>query len=450
VSPPINATDLREDVTVTAPSQDVLEITVRARTMALAERLANAVATNYVAYIAGTANTSEQLLGQLQDEAAQLTKQVLALQQQINQVQLRLGGEKTTSPAGRKDTATLNTLRTEQQQLSLQLDGLNTQIVNAEVNMTQATSATRLLQRAEPVATSEERVPVIVLLGVLAGLVAGCVAAFALASGDRRLRSRDALAAAVGLPCIASLWAKRCKRVSDWRKLLEQSKSPAPVELWNGRRLLHRLIGVGGDAPVLDVRLLTFAGDDAAVAAAAKVPGSAAALGMSSRLQVGSHVALAGLRAACAVTQGREPGTAVVDLKADSAINTELAGLGVNVTLEAIDAASPTVGSSFGTTLLVVSSGFATSVDLARAALAASDAGSPITGFVVTNPDPDDSTSGLVAEPGEPLPAMSRHAGQHAAPNWGKRRPGPEAGTDVAEDDADRPVTPELAQREPK
>jgi capsular polysaccharide biosynthesis protein len=448
VSPPIDATSLRQDVTVTAPSQDVLQIAVRAATMSDAERLANAVATNYVAYVAGTANSSGQLLAQLQDQAAGLTNQILALQKQINKADSRLAIEKPTSPAGQKNSALVSSLSAEQQQLSVELNNVNTQIVNAEANIAQATSATRVLQRAEPVATSEERVAFIVLLGALAGLVTGCVAAVALARGDRRLRSRDAIAAAIGVPVIASMWAKRCKTINDWRQLLDHSRNPSPVEAWNARRALHRLIEAAGDAPVVEVRLLAFSGDDIAVAAAPKLAGSAAALGMSSRLQVGSHAALAGLRAASVVTQGPAPGTGVI-LKPSNVTSTELSGLAAHVMLEAIDASSPQVGSWFATTLLIVSSGFATSADLARAALAASDAGNPLTGVVVTNPDPDDSTTGLLPEPVEPLLAMPRRSGRHAAINWATGDVSPENGTAVTRD-LDRQVTPDLAQREPK
>jgi capsular polysaccharide biosynthesis protein len=450
VSPPISAVTLRGDVTVTAPSQDVLQIAVQASTLGKAERLANAVATNYVVYMAGTANSSEQLLTQLQDQAAQLTNQVLAEQKQIDAAQARLAVEPPTSPAGERDTNLFNSLRTEQGQLSVELENVNTQIVNAEVTTAQATSATRVLERAEPVKNSDDRVPVVVALGALAGLVAGCVAAFALAGSDRRLRSRAAIAAAIGLPVIASMWARRCKKVNDWRRLLEHSKSPSPVEVWNARRVLYRLIGAAGEAVVVDVRLLAFSGDDAATAAAAKIAGSAAALGMSSRLEIGSHPGLAGLRAACVVTRGREPGTAIVDLKADTAASTELAGLAVNVTLEAIDAERPQVGASPATTLLVVSSGFAIPADLARAALAASDSGSPITGVVVANPDPDDNSTGLLPDTHERGPARSRRSSQRAAVDWATTgRVGPEHETEAPRH-LGAQVTPELARRELK
>jgi hypothetical protein len=220
--------------------------------------------------------------------------------------------------------------------------------------------------------------------------------------------------------------------------------------VWNARRVLYRLIGAAGEAVVVDVRLLAFSGDDAATAAAAKIAGSAAALGMSSRLEIGSHPGLAGLRAACVVTRGREPGTAIVDLKADTAASTELAGLAVNVTLEAIDAERPQVGASPATTLLVVSSGFAIPADLARAALAASDSGSPITGVVVANPDPDDNSTGLLPDTHERGPARSRRSSQRAAVDWATTgRVGPEHETEAPRH-LGAQVTPELARRELK
>jgi capsular polysaccharide biosynthesis protein len=405
VSPPLDATSLRSDVTVTAPSQDVLQINVRAQTLSKAERLADAVATNYIAYVAGTANGSQKLLTQLQAEAAQLTKQILALQRQINRVQSRLAVERAASPASQGDTSLLNSLRTEQEQLSIELDNVNTQIVNAQMTTAQATSATQVLQRAEPVGASSARVPLITLLGTLAGLVAGCVMAVGLAGGDHRLRSRDAVAAALGVPVLASMWAKPCKKVNDWRRLLEHSKYPSALEAWNARRVLRRIIPVG-EATDVELQLVVFSGDGAGITAAVKIAGAAAALGMASRLEVGPHPALAALRAACVVTQSPVFGAATVDLKADNTTSTELSGLKATVKVEAIERSKPKLSPSFTTTLLVVSSGFATSVDLARAALAASDAGGPLTGVVVTNPDPDDSTTGLLSAPGERLDAM--------------------------------------------
>ncbi|HTW08224.1 MAG TPA: hypothetical protein VME46_11975, partial [Acidimicrobiales bacterium] len=393
---------LAKQVVVSAPSQDVLRVTVRAQTVRRAEQLANAVVASYITYVSGTGDASQGLLTQLQHEASELTSQILALQQEINAARSRLAHERPTSPAGEADASLISTLSTEQQQRSLELNSLNSEILNAEDESAQSGSATRVLQRADAVPTSNYRVPVIVVLGGLAGLVAGCVLAVVRTKQDRRLRSRDAVAAAVGLSVVASMWGERCKRVSDWRRLLDRSKDPSPVEAWNARRTLQRIMAVAGDAPNVDLRLLVLAGDGSAASASVKLAGSAAALGMTVNLDVGPHPVLATLRAACVVMHGPASGTAVVALMAEQPESTELRGLAANVLLQAIDPAKPEVSSSFATTLLVVSSGFATPTDLARVALAASEARSPLMGVVLTNPDPDDSTSGLLNEPGEP------------------------------------------------
>ena len=423
VYPPIGEATLREDLTVTTLSQDILQIAVHAPTLQQAEHLADAVAVSYISYVAGTANGSEQLLVQLHHEADQLTNKILGLQHEINAVQSRLAGENANSAVGRRDSNLLNSLSTEQEQLSIQLNNVNTQVVSAEVTTAQATSATQLLQRAEPVASSKARLPLIALLGALAGLIAGCVVAVGLAKGDRRLHSRDAIAAAMGVPVVASMWAKRCKKVGDWKRLLERAKSPSPVEAWNARRVFRQLVVPTG-APDIEVRLLAFSGDEAAAAAGIKMMGAAATLGMSSLLEIGdTHSALAPLRAACAVAQdGAASGTAM-ELKAVSTTTTELAGFVATVRLDAVDPGRPKVNISSGTTLLLVSSGFATSAELARAALAASDAGSPIAGVVVANPDPDDHTTGLLPHAGEPLGRMPRSLNGHVAPELARREP---------------------------
>jgi hypothetical protein len=70
-----------------------------------------------------------------------------------------------------------------------------------------------------------------------------------------------------------------------------------------------------------------------------------------------------------------------------------------------------------------VSSGFATSTELARTALAASDAGSPLAGVVIANPDPDDHTSGLVPEASEAFGHVAPSLNGHVAPELAGRDP---------------------------
>ena len=423
VFPTVSAAELEKDLTVTSPSQDVLQIAVHAHTLGEAERLADAVAASYISYVAGTANGSEQLQSRLHEEATKLTGTIIRLQGQINAAQSRFNREKATSPAGTRDASLLNTLTTEQDQLSIQLSNINSQLVNAEVTTAQATSATQLLQRAEPVTASVTRLPLFGVLGLLAGLIAGFVLAVGLARSDHRLRTRDAIAAAIGLPVVASTWAQRCKSVGDWRHLLEQSRNPSAVEAWNVRRVFHRLLGFAAP-PTVEVRLLAFSGDYTAVAAAVKMTGAAAALGAISQLEIGGGQGLAQLRAAVVVTPSETAGSAVVELKASSATSAELAGLTAITRLEAIDPDKPEVSGSFTSTLLLVSTGFATSAELAKTALAASDAGSPLVGVVITNPDPDDTSTGLLpVDPEETMWSMQYRLNGHASPELAGKEP---------------------------
>jgi len=411
VLPPIGAQELRSRLSVTAPSQDVLQVLVHAKTRSDAKKLANAVATDYIAYVANSANGSAALLKHLESESVQLTQQVLGLQKQINSTESQLAAESPTSPAGVRDNSELNTLRTEQEQVSIQLSNINSQVVNAEVTNTQATDATQLLEPAVVVPASKLEPVLTAFLGALAGLAAGTALALGFARGDRRLRSRDALAGAIGAPVVASIWAKPCRTVGEWRKLLERSHNPSAIEAWNTRRMLERLRD-GNDSQEALLRLLVFAGDSTAAAGGTKLAGAARFLGVDTHVYVGEHSALEALRSACLVANGPRPGDAAVNLKRGNESSTSQ----LSVSIEAVDEAKPHVGPSFAKSLLVVSAGYATAGDLAKVALAASDSGSPVRGLVVVNPDADDSTTGVLGDGTDMFPRVSKELdGQEVA-----------------------------------
>lgn len=84
----------------------------------------------------------------------------------------------------------------------------------------------------------------------------------------------------------------------------------------------------------------------------------------------------------------------------------------------AVDDVKPIVPVSDGASLLAVSSGFATAETLARVALAGSEAGHALDGIVIVNPDPVDSTAGVVPLAGETrqaVPYNLRRAGTDRA-----------------------------------
>lgn len=421
VYPQVSPSVLKEDLSVTAPSQDVLSITVRAKSSADAKRLADAVAASYIAYVDGVGSGTEQLLSQLHREADGLTTKILGLQHQIDAAESRVASEKAGSAARQRDSALLSALTTEQEQLSIQLNSVNGQVTNSELTAAQSASSTQLLQSAETIAVSQARLPLIALLGVLVGLIAGCVLAVGLATSDRRLRSRDAIATAIGIPVVASMWAKRCKKVSDWRRLLETSRGFSPLEIWNARRLFQRFITPRSSG--VELELLAFSGDDGAAAAGVKMARVAAALGMNSQLEAADQPAFVSLRAAGVVISGPISENSIMELKVDSTAGTEMWGVGASLRLRAIDRGKPELGPASSMTLLIVSSGFATSAELARAALAATDAGRTVAGVIVANPDPDDHTSGLLPEASDHLRPKARSLNGHGAPELAGREP---------------------------
>jgi hypothetical protein len=84
----------------------------------------------------------------------------------------------------------------------------------------------------------------------------------------------------------------------------------------------------------------------------------------------------------------------------DVELQNGISPLGLTVVSMVVDAARPEIlATHAAVTVLAVSAGYATAEDLARVAIAAADADQPITGLVVTNPDPDDLTSGRLVEP---------------------------------------------------
>ena len=179
VVPPEAPDALKDHVVVTAVSDDVLQIQVNANSATSAERLANAVATNYVDYVTKTNSSAGSLLAGLHQESAELTGQILQLQKQINAVSSRLASERASSPEGEADASLLESLRTQQEQSSLQLNNVSSQIFNAQLAGSLTWSGTRVLQSATIIPMSKLRTATLGALGATFGLLAGCVLAVA-------------------------------------------------------------------------------------------------------------------------------------------------------------------------------------------------------------------------------------------------------------------------------
>jgi capsular polysaccharide biosynthesis protein len=84
------------------------------------------------------------------------------------------------------------------------------------------------------------RMAILAVLGAIFGAVAGAVLALALGRGDRRLRERDAIADAIGVPVVASVAVGHPSDPAGWTKLMAEYE-PGVIHAWSLRRALNQL-----------------------------------------------------------------------------------------------------------------------------------------------------------------------------------------------------------------
>ena len=153
--------------------------------------------------------------------------------------------------------------------------------------------------------------------------------------------------------------------------------------------MLHAVLNSGAQQ-ASNVRVLSFDGDLPALATGPLLGLHAAASGTPTALIPEDHRGLDSLRATLTgphrVGQGL-PFTVGLDELGDPP------RLVVSIVL--LDADAATLSRSEGFNVLSISPGFATANELARFALNAANAGSPLDLVVVVNPDPADQTSGI-------------------------------------------------------
>ncbi|HEY1818962.1 MAG TPA: hypothetical protein VGG83_03465 [Trebonia sp.] len=252
------------------------------------------------------------------------------------------------------------------------------------------------------------------LIGAIVGLIVGLIAAIAKGRKDRRLRSRDDIANAIGIPVLASLPVGRPANAQEWAKLLD-SYQPAAVHGWRLRKTIQHLNVAGvnltgrreGEAPV--VAVVTLTKDSRALALGPQLAAFAASLGIPTALAVGPSqdpsVTVA-LKAACAGWRGSRPGLQAAVLDADNPVLPPDVALTVLVTV--VDETDPYPVSELPVTaaLIGVSAGAATAEQLAATAMAATDKGREIVGLLVADPDQSDRTTGRIPQLPRPVPRM--------------------------------------------
>lgn len=240
------------------------------------------------------------------------------------------------------------------------------------------------------------------LLGAVLGLLAGLVAALLLTRSDKRLRRRDEIADAIGIPVLASVPVQRPSDAAGWTRLLD-SYQPAVVDAWSLRKALRQL-GLtdfrGSGTADASLTVITLAGDKKALALGPQIAVFVASLGIPSALVVGPQQdpnATATLAAACGVTATRPAGRPFhMRLGAGSGRQPAL-----EVAVAVVDDRAPDVSAAPRTsvTVLGVSTGAATAEQLARVAVNAANDGREIAGIIVADPDPTDPTTGRLPQP---------------------------------------------------
>ena len=143
------------------------------------------------------------------------------------------------------------------------------------------------------------------------------------------------------------------------------------------------------------LQVLCFGDDQAALVAGPQLARFTASTGIPTTLVPGEHPAVTPLRAAGAVVMR----SATPRACSRSIVETLLRrarGLTFLVGVEAVDRSDPALRPCGGSreAVVAVSSGFADADELARLALAATDAGYEVEGVMVVNPDPGDTTIG--------------------------------------------------------
>ncbi|HXW87614.1 MAG TPA: hypothetical protein VEJ42_05090 [Streptosporangiaceae bacterium] len=244
--------------------------------------------------------------------------------------------------------------------------------------------------------------------GLLIGLLVGIVTALGLSRADKRLRRRDDIARAIGVPVVAAIPVRRPSDAIGWARLFE-SYEPTAVDAWALRRAFRQLglpdHQVSGKADT-SLTVISLSNDRGALSLGPQVAAFAASLGIQTTLLVGPELnqgVSATLAAACgrtAAASAERPFSTRVAAGADRRPD---AAFTVIVTVA--DSRDPQVRLARRTTatVLAVSTGAVTAEQLARVAVSAASDGRDISGIIVADPDPTDPTTGRLPDQERPV-----------------------------------------------
>ncbi|MGH9109967.1 MAG: hypothetical protein ACRDY3_10985 [Acidimicrobiales bacterium] len=399
---------LQDRIGATSAASGVLRITARDATPEKAESLANAVADQLTTFLASNGSTTgSNVVAALHAEIHQLDAQVTDVQRQLAVARQRLASESGTRELKKTGTDLVTTLTTEESSLSLQRQAVKSQLSQAAVAQLAGNQGAEVIQRATTAsAPSPTSLALPLVLGALGGLLVGSLAVLTWHRRDPRLRTRDALAEAVGAPVVASLVVPKRQEAAGWASLFMEYR-PSALEQWIVRRALREL-GVGDDRGTR-LTVLAFAGDGPGVAQAIHVAVAMAASGSRTALSVTAEGdACTPLRSAVA-KMADDPRGPRANLRllgrADAA--DDLTDLIVEVVALDRQPNAGQAGRPGTSVVLSVSAGSASAEELASTAIAAADGGGRVEGVLVANPTSTDRSVGRFASSGPSRPSFS-------------------------------------------
>lgn len=434
--PRLEVEELQRLLSVEAVSDDILGITVAADSPQDAALLAGAIAEEYVTYsIDEASDRVGTAVSELKGQAAELEERIVRLDAEIASNTARLGGLDPGSAEALRIAAIIDSLRQAQVDAARQLSSVDTRIADAELSAALSRRGTRVLEAATVPDRPTSPLPTLpIAIGGAVGLVSGGSLAFVRDRRDRRLRTRQEVAEAVGVPVLVSLAVPKRGGVDACRALLRQWTA-SPIESASLRQALARLglvdnesragldrgLGrLGGPSAAANIVVVALAGDPAAVLLAAQFAAYAAMTGTRTAFIVATdHATAAHARLACkpveAPVDGRgaqiptdgngegtvRPHLCLHDLSPDPE-NRELECADLTVTVVVSETPVLTLPTWGRRTLaaIAVSSGFATADRLASVAALCQGAGHPVVGVFLANPDRKDRTTGdLVSSP---------------------------------------------------
>jgi capsular polysaccharide biosynthesis protein len=430
MQPELTQEQVTDRVAVEAPATSIVRITAEGPTDTQAEDLARGVADSLKAYLEeSTRALSSTQQAALQERLDTLTASLDAVNAEIKKAEARIAKEGTTSAAGLADAAALSDLTAVRASTVLDMDSVKKQLAGEDVSGGQVAAGAKVIQQASPGERSGYVTDALTYIvgGAALGLLLASLWVVATHRRDPKLRARDEIADAVGIPVVASLRARPPRTAVAWTELL-RAYEPDSADGWALRQLLHALVpdaGKGwptGDPFVLVV--LTLSGDSGALPVGPQIAAFAASNGIATHLFAAQqHEAATTLWAACAQASKRQdlPAALSVSTVPDSLAKVELA---VRLVVLDRDTPEPDVSAvEGGTAVLAVSSAAVTRRNIADAVVAADRVGLSVQGLVVANPDPLDRTTGRLAPferpgaaPPRPTAITTRAAAQSNAP----------------------------------